>query len=216
MIIFYTYKAERLLQTSNTTGVTILRDKTGWIVRILKVLRYYSILVILIILIDWLFFDYAFNRWYQYPVFVGMALITYWLGIEGFSKKNESVIKVKTELDEKERSQLEAIAKQLNQLMINEKVYKNPDLTLKSLSDHLSVKPYITTKCLNIIIEQKFSDYINTFRIEELKSLLKDPKNERFTLLSLAFEAGFNSKASFNRAVKKITGKSPSSLKSES
>ena len=58
-----------------------------------------------------------------------------------------------------------------------------------------------------------FNDFINEYRIEELKKLLNDPKNNNFTLLSLAFEAGFNSKASFNRAVKKLTGKSPSALK---
>ncbi|MFK7783035.1 helix-turn-helix domain-containing protein, partial [Psychroserpens sp.] len=61
-----------------------------------------------------------------------------------------------------------------------------------------------------------FSDFVNSYRIEELKQLINDPKNDNLTLLALAFDVGFNSKASFNRAVKKLTGKPPSDLKSKS
>lgn len=214
LIVYYTMKSEKLLQTANNDTVKVIPQQTKWILRILKVLRIYSILVIVIVLTDLFFFDYAFNKWYHYPVFIGMALVTYWLGLEGFNKKDNSIIKIKASLDPKEKEQLDVIAKQIQQLMLDEKAYKNPDITLSSLSKQLNVKSYLVTKCLNLIFEKKFSDYVNTYRIEELKTLLKDPKNEKFTLLSLAFEAGFNSKASFNRAVKKITGKSPSDLKS--
>jgi len=157
-------------------------------------MKLYSILVILVVLLDFIFFDYTFNRAYHYPIFIGMALITYWLGIEGFNKRNTSVFKTKTVLDPKEKLQLEEIALKIKTLMLEEKSFKNPDITLSSLSEQLGVK--------------------SEYRIEELKMLLEDPKNNNYTLLSLAFEAGFNSKASFNRAVKKLTGKSPSALKS--
>ncbi|MEM9930123.1 MAG: helix-turn-helix domain-containing protein, partial [Bacteroidota bacterium] len=59
----------------------------------------------------------------------------------------------------------------------------------------------------------KFSDYINQLRIAELKRQLQDPDKAHYTLLSLAYDAGFNSKASFQRAVKKYEGLSPSQLK---
>nr|WP_246615810.1 helix-turn-helix transcriptional regulator [Aquimarina litoralis] len=98
--------------------------------------------------------------------------------------------------------------------MLEEQLFKDPELTLASLSKQLDVKPYLVTKCLNTIYQKKFNDYINELRIEEVKRLLNDPKNDNFTLLALAYEAGFNSKASFNRAVKKITGNPPSALKS--
>nr|WP_247672633.1 helix-turn-helix domain-containing protein [Aquimarina sp. MMG016] len=97
--------------------------------------------------------------------------------------------------------------------MQEERLFKDPELTLVSLSKQLSVKSYLVTKCLNTIYQKKFNDYINEFRIEEVKRLVNDPKNEHLTLLALAYEAGFNSKASFNRAVKKITGNPPSALK---
>jgi len=174
----------------------------------------YSILLILVVLIDLLFFNYAFEKFYNYPLFIGMALITYWLGIEGFNRKNELIVKSKIKLSEKEKQELEVIGKRLQELMNTNKIYRDAELTLAKLSEKLEIKPYLLTRCLNAHFGKKFSDYISELRIEELKILLSNPKNEKFTLLSLAFEVGFNSKASFNRAVKKITGKSPSQLKS--
>ncbi|BAO76054.1 helix-turn-helix domain-containing protein [Winogradskyella sp. PG-2] len=215
LIIFYIYKSEKLLIKTTSENYKVIVKNTNWIKRVLKIMKYYSIIVIAVVLIDYIFFDYAFNRFYHYPIFLGMALITYWLGIEGFNKKDKQVIKIKSVLDPKERLQLEVIASKLKALMEEEKAYKNPDITLSSLSKSIGEKSYLTTKSLNIVFEKKFNDFINEYRIEELKTLLKDPKNSNYTLLSLAFEAGFNSKASFNRAVKKLTGKSPSALKQE-
>jgi AraC-like DNA-binding protein len=213
LIIFYIFKSEKLLSKPASEAFEIIDKNTNWVKRVLKIMKYYSVAVIVIVLIDFMFFNYAFNRFYHYPIFIGMALITYWLGLEGFNKKDKQVIKTKVILDPKEKLQLEAIASKLTLLMTEEKAYKNQDLTLSILSKQLDVKSYLTTKCLNTVFEKKFNDFINEYRIEELKTLLKDPKNNNYTLLSLAFEAGFNSKASFNRAVKKLTGKSPSALK---
>jgi AraC-like DNA-binding protein len=56
---------------------------------------------------------------------------------------------------------------------------------------------------------------VNEHRLQELVRLLQDEDNEKFTLLSLAYEAGFNSKASFNRATKKHLGITPSELKKQ-
>ncbi|WP_299120126.1 helix-turn-helix domain-containing protein [uncultured Winogradskyella sp.] len=214
LIVFYISKSEKLLLQPQAESYEIITENTKWISRVLKIMKLYSILVILVVLIDFIFFDYAFNRIYHYPIFIGMAIITYWLGIEGFNKRTTSVIKIKTVLDPKEKLQLEEIALKIKTLMLEEKSFKNPDITLSSLSEQIGVKSYLTTKCINTIFGKKFNDFINEYRIDELKTLLEDPKNKNYTLLSLAFDAGFNSKASFNRAVKKLTGESPSALKS--
>ena len=214
LIIFYTSKSEKLLNHINQESYSIITENSKWIRRVLKVMKIYSILIIADVSIDFLFFDYSFNRSYHFVLFAGMALISYWLGVEGFNRKNISIIKLKIVLDPKEKEQLENLSEKLKLLMQQEKAFKNPNITLSSLSKQLDVKSYLTTKCLNIIFEKNFNDFINGYRIEELKLLLKIPKNQNFTLLSLAFEVGFNSKASFNRAVTKLTGKSPKYLKS--
>ncbi len=214
IIIFYIIRSEKLLTKTTTETYEVIIENTSWVNRVLTFMKVYAALVIIVVMADFLFFDYAFNSKYHFPIFIGLALITYWLGLEGFNKKDKQIIKYKSVLNPTEKKQLQELANKLELLMQNDKLYKNPDLSLGSLSEALGVKSYLTTKCLNLIVKQKFSDYVNRYRIEELKTLLKSPENENYTLLSLAFEAGFNSKASFNRAVKKLTGQSPSQLKS--
>ncbi len=214
LIIYYTYRARRILRSKiedESSGV--IPEKVTWVKRVLVVLSVFSVLYVVVILVDFFFFNFAGNLFYGHPVFIGMALITYWLGIEGFNRRDELVVKVKPTLNAKEKEQLSAIAQNLETAMKEEQLYKDPGLTLSSLSSKLDVKPYLLTKCLNLHFNKKFNDYVNEYRIQEVKTLLKDPKNAQYTLLSLAYDAGFNSKASFNRAVKKLTGKSPSALK---
>ena len=214
LIIFYCIKAEKILNRDlQVEGYQIIKEKLIWIKRVVTVMKVFSIIYVLGILIDFFFFNFASNFFYGHPVFIGMAIITYWLGLEGFSRRKESAFKEVATLTAKEKTQLENIAKSLEAKMKDDQLYKDPELTLSSLSKALSVKPYLVTKCLNTIYQKKFNDYINECRIEEVKRLVNDPKNDNFTLLALAYEAGFNSKASFNRAVKKITGNPPSALK---
>tara|TARA_R110002126_G_C10490437_1_gene503713 strand:- start:21328 stop:22440 length:1113 start_codon:yes stop_codon:yes gene_type:complete len=213
LIIYYAIQSSKLLKEKINLNLVYI-DGVKWIKKVLFVLKYYAVFLIVIVLTDLIFFDYAFQRYYSYPLFIGLAIITYWLGLEGFNRRNNEIIKSQNIITDKERQQLEQIAKGLKELMEIDKIYKNQDLSLAILSEKLNVKPYQTTKSLNIIFGQKFNDFINSYRIEALKEILKNPKNEKFTLLSLAFEVGFNSKSSFNRAVNKITGKSPKDLKS--
>lgn len=213
LIIFYSLKAEKLIKQMLLKNVEVPKHKLKWITRVLKVLRIYAITFMIITLVDLILFDYAFDGFYYYPLFIGLAIITYWLGIEGYNRRNTVVLKQKNLLSKKEKEQLEQIASQLKQLMIKEKPYLNPNLTLRNLAESLNIKSYLLTKCLNMHLDKKFSTFINEYRIKELKELLKNPENKNFTLLGLAFDVGFNSKASFNRAVKKITGNSPSYLK---
>lgn len=213
LIFFYSNRAlARLKDPIETPRYRLIPEKTSWIRRVVFTLVIFSILFTSITLIDFLFFDYAFN-FFGYPIFVIMAIITYWLGIEGFSRRNTIAFKEVEVLSEKEVAQLEIIAEKIKVKMQQELLFKNQELTLAILSEAIQTKPYLVTKTLASIFNKKFSDYVNELRFNELKSLLSNPDNKKFTLLSLAFEAGFNSKASFNRTVTKLTGKSPKHLK---
>lgn len=215
LVIWYSYKAYIALKNPpKVPGYILLKEKTLWIKRVILALFIFSISFIIIVTIDFLFFDYAFN-FFGYPIFIIMAIITYWLGLEGFSRRNNIAFKTVDIPSEKELKQLKSIAEKLNQKMNEAQLFKNPELTVAQLSEAINTKPYLVTKTLTTILHKKFTDYVNELRLEELKQLISKPENEKFTLLGLAFAAGFNSKASFNRAVKKHTGKSPKHLKSE-
>lgn len=99
---------------------------------------------------------------------------------------------------------------QLTELMETERIFTNPELNLGELAERLSVHPNILSQVINSFENKIFYDYINGLRIEEFKNLVSDPRNQQYTLLSLAYDCGFNSKTAFNRNFKKTTGLSPS------
>ncbi|PWN69377.1 AraC family transcriptional regulator [Chryseobacterium phosphatilyticum] len=113
----------------------------------------------------------------------------------------------KTKVDENKASEIQA---ELLVLMKEQECYKDPELTLGDLAGILNITPGILSQVINSREGKNFYDYINTLRIEAFKQLLLQPESRQYTLLSLAFECGFNSKTSFNRNFKKITGMSPS------
>lgn len=104
----------------------------------------------------------------------------------------------------------EDIHDMLNRLMEQEKPFTNPDLTLGEVAEQLDVHPNNLSQVINSVAQKNFYDYINSRRVEEFIYLAGRPENQHFTLLSIAYECGFNSKSSFNRNFRRITGSSPS------
>lgn len=105
---------------------------------------------------------------------------------------------------------LQRLKLQIESYMSQQKPYTNPKLTLNELAGMLKLPPYLLSKVINEGYDVNFFDFINGYRIEEFKRRMEDPHFQHYTLLSIAFEVGFNSKTAFNRSFKKITNQSPS------
>jgi AraC-like DNA-binding protein len=97
----------------------------------------------------------------------------------------------------------------VEQSIVVEKMYRNPELTLTDLANQLGTNPSLLSKIINRSFGKNFNDYVNQYRVLEVKENLANPANAHLTIMSLAYDAGFNSKATFNRAFKKFTGDSP-------
>ena len=93
--------------------------------------------------------------------------------------------------------------------METDHLYRRPDLTLTTLAELLGTNPSLLSKVINKQFNLNFNDYVNRYRVEEVKKLMADKKYQQFNLLSIAYDAGFNSKSTFNRAFKKVTGLNP-------
>lgn len=91
----------------------------------------------------------------------------------------------------------------------HKKTYLNPELTIKNLSEELSIPVYILSKVINEKAGLSFRVFINKYRIKEVQTALQNPANEKEQIIQLAYEAGFNSKSTFNYYFKKYTGKTP-------
>ena len=107
----------------------------------------------------------------------------------------------------------EEIKNKLLDIMKNGKPHLDGDLTLNKLAEMLSVSTHHLSEVINTKLNQNYYDFINKYRVEEFINKLKDPANENYSLLSLAFDSGFKSKTSFNTIFKKLTNKTPSEYK---
>jgi AraC-like DNA-binding protein len=104
----------------------------------------------------------------------------------------------------------EQLHSRLKKLMESEKLYTESELSLSELANRLNTLPNYLSQVINDQEGKTFYDYINMLRIEEFKRLISLPESKKYTLLSLSFDCGFNSKSSFNKNFKKVTGQSPS------
>ncbi len=103
----------------------------------------------------------------------------------------------------------EAFIHSLLQYMKTAKPHLNPELTIAILSEDLKVTPEYLSNILNGRLNMNFFDFVNHHRINEFKERCKIPESKNFTLMGLAMECGFNSKATFNRVFKNSTKLTP-------
>lgn len=101
-------------------------------------------------------------------------------------------------------------ADKLKLFIEKEKPYLEPKLSLYQLASSFGITSHQLSFILNNILECNFFEFINSYRVEEVKQRLAQEENKQFTIFAIALDCGFNSKASFNRIFKNFTGKTPS------
>lgn len=103
----------------------------------------------------------------------------------------------------------------LLRIMETDKPYLNCDLTLRDLAEKLSISTHNLSEILNTRLNQNFYDFINRYRVEEVKQRLADNESQNYSLIAIAFDSGFNSKSAFNTIFKKHTGITPSQYRKQ-
>ncbi|WP_417800896.1 helix-turn-helix domain-containing protein [Tenacibaculum sp.] len=151
---------------------------------------------------------------YFYFYFVGtvtFSIVFYALILLFLSKKNrESIFK---DLPEKYSAkkivneEADLLNRQLDFLMKEEELYKATDIKLSDVSSKIEISSHKLSQFLNDNLGKSFASFLNEYRIEEAKKLLRE--NHKITLESIGFEAGFSSKSNFYATFKKIVGLTP-------
>ncbi len=127
-----------------------------------------------------------------------------------YRRKKEFVVSVKKEkyahikISEHEVNEL---LEKIESTLREERLYKNPNLTLSLFAKKLNMRPQLLSQLLNNNLNKSFSHYINEYRIEEAKRLLDANTNLKMEVI--AEESGFNSSSTFYTAFKKVTNTTP-------
>ena len=102
------------------------------------------------------------------------------------------------------------IYREVLQLFEKDHIYTESSLKVNTLAEKLAVSPHHLSMAINTKTGKPFYDLVNEYRVKSLKQKLQKPENKQFTILSLALDRGFNSKASLNRIFKQHTKLTPS------
>ncbi|HEX9951594.1 MAG TPA: helix-turn-helix domain-containing protein [Rubricoccaceae bacterium] len=108
---------------------------------------------------------------------------------------------------------LAAEARRVRAAVEAERPYRNPDLTLGLLADALGMPDKTLSYVLNEGLGTAYAPYINGLRVADARQALADPAKAHLSVLAVGLEAGFSSKATFNRAFKAATGQTPSEVR---
>ncbi|MDE0841173.1 MAG: helix-turn-helix domain-containing protein [Porticoccaceae bacterium] len=108
-----------------------------------------------------------------------------------------------------ELSQLEYYSARLTRLMSEDKIYLDADLTLPKLASRVDCSVNHLSQVVNAGYQASFFNFLNSYRIEEAKRLLRKKNVVSQSILDVSFAAGFNSNSAFYAAFKKVTGQSP-------
>ncbi|MBD0258291.1 MAG: helix-turn-helix transcriptional regulator [Cytophagales bacterium] len=158
-----------------------------------------------------------------YPIYIPLAVLVYWLGFKGYLRTQldmaAPIPRADATIPDTPQHSAAAVSFSAEQVseyvallkksMEHDKLYLEPTLTLQEVSSHTGI-PRKTISCVvNQHLHKSFNEFVNAYRIEEVKKRLLVPGQEHLTIAGIALECGFNSQATFQRAFKNSTGVSP-------
>lgn len=171
-------------------------------------------------------YGFSYVKIYDYYISGFMALFIYWVGYMGFLKPEvlssdhnktltinamKSTCKpVKYAHSALKDAHAKQLLEQLRLLMQNEKLYLNPALKMQGVADKMGISTHYLSQLLNEQAQQNYAEFISSYRIAEAIKKLQNPQYAHEKIIAIAYDVGFNTKASFNTHFKKQTGVSPS------
>ena len=212
--LFYSYRKKIIQYFSNTYKLEL-----NWILTFLILFSLLFIYGAIQDVIGSRFIDLGYQeRWWLNLL---TAMVTLYVGIKGYftdtTKLNTLDFSFSPKTiaipDESDRIEEKAISKNdintIKKLMLENKAYLDPELNLSDLAKLANMSRAQLSETINTGFNKNFNDFVNGYRVEAFKSMLKKNKQEQLSLLGIAQECGFNSKATFNRVFKKLTSFSP-------
>ncbi|HVW13047.1 MAG TPA: helix-turn-helix domain-containing protein, partial [Mucilaginibacter sp.] len=217
-IIVYLYRSDKLIMHFYRRSQPILMDRSllqfRWLRRLLVATAILWLLWIGYATVDYFGYRNQLGIHAFYPLYIFFAVILIWTAAAAFLRPQAgSAIDQPVPLKPVASAYLRGKGTWLKKTMETNRYYQDPDLSLSALGEKLCVHPHELSRIINTVLKKSFNDFINDYRVRDVISKMQDPAYNRITLLGMALDAGFNSKATFIRAFKQSTGKNPAEYK---
>jgi putative ABC transport system permease protein len=217
-IITYLHLSDKLIQKFYQQLQPVLMDRPllefRWLRRLLAATALLWLLWLFCAAVDYFGYRNQLGIHVYYPFYIFFVIITIWTAAAAFLKPQAAVMaQTAATLKPSVPAELRAKGARLKKAMEANQYYQDPELSLSSLAERLSLPPHELSRVINTAFKKSFNDFINEYRVMEAARKMQDPAYDRITLLGIAFESGFNSKTTFNRIFKQMTGKSPTEYK---
>lgn len=127
------------------------------------------------------------------------------------AKVNEELVNdVKESRADSENKELVSV---LTQLMVDKRIYADPNITVEKLADAANITPKILSRTIKYTLHLNFYEFINRYRIDEAKRLLSEQGSADKSISEIYHQVGFNSKSVFNTYFKRAEGITPSQFR---
>jgi len=173
-----------------------------------------------------------------YPLRLCTSVLIYWIGFKGLLRyrlmedrimlreslkselrlntKNLELVNASIEIINNNQTEKQhELFNKINAYILEQKKYLDPYMSLESLSEELNMSSGHLSSLINKYSNMHFSDYINDYRVKQVKKIIIDETYAHYTIVAIGLESGFNSKSTFYAAFKKFTNLSPIQFKKQ-
>jgi putative ABC transport system permease protein len=217
-IIIYLFLSHKLIRNFYRRLQPVLMDRSllefRWLRRLLAATSFLWILWIAYVAVDYFGYRDQLGMHVYYPFYIFFAVIIIWTAAAAFLKPQAGMMAQQSVTPRQPLpSGLREKGVWLKNAVEANQYYRDADLSLASLAGKLELPARELSQIINTGLNKSFSDFVNEYRIRYVISKMHDPAYKHITLLGIAYESGFNSKATFNRTFKHITDKTPLAYK---
>jgi AraC-like DNA-binding protein len=216
-----------LLFKKTNTEHPLVNHSLKWI----KLFFYFHVAII----ITWISLEVvekAYPNDFNFILWLILNLLFYWVGYIGIFKfrlarnryeirklidkevKTETIeVSIKDKKTELTQDKDNEYLQDLVSILENEYIYRDPKLSRNDMANRLGISVGYLSQMINNNSKKSFSDYINYYRVEDVKQMVLNTDFNKYSMLAIGLEAGYNSKSAFYSGFKKETGLTPSEFK---
>ena len=216
-VIIYLYCSHRLIgrfyQQLQFNGGDRYRLELRWLHQLLKGFGLLWLLWIPVAAADYFYLYHQTGIHAYYPLYLLLAASVIWMAATSHLRAGAGLSAEGPLLKSLPPAELKQKGSWLKKAVKENRYYKDPELSLYVLAEKLGISPHELSRIINMVLKKSFTDFINEYRVREVIAKMQDSTYDHITLLGIAYESGFSSKATFNRTFKQITGESPIAYK---